>query len=336
MKVADRGQNCCHSRAAITIVELLVVLGVVSLLLSLLAPAVQSAREAAHNAACMNNLRQVGMACESFVISARYYPPYIQYHTQRNISGHCHLLPFLDQENVHSKIDFSEGASALQVPIDSTKNRELINVDIPVFRCPSDPSATGGTNSYRACFGTTTGIHATLKWGQKGTETFWHSMWGILLMAGKPARIVDGMSNTILYSERVVGDFHHERFSPAQDVAYVERQGLRYPDDATQACRQVTTDSHHFSGSGGTWLIGHRSHTAYNHVLPPNSSIPDCVEETLIRELGSGAVSARSYHRGAVNACFADISVRSINGAIDLSVWRSLATYNGREVVGEF
>jgi prepilin-type processing-associated H-X9-DG protein len=69
----------------------------------------------------------------------------------------------------------------------------------------------------------------------------------------------------------------------------------------------------------------------YNHVLPPNSRIPDCMDSTW-DHFSEGAITARSLHAGGVNAVFADGAAKFVADTIDLKVWRALGSINGGEV----
>ena len=76
--------------------------------------------------------------------------------------------------------------------------------------------------------------------------------------------------------------------------------------------------------------------TWYNHVLPPNSDVPDCTLALTLIGNSPGAHAARSYHPGCVHVLFGDGAVRPVSNAIDLSVWRAIGTIDGREIVPHF
>jgi prepilin-type processing-associated H-X9-DG protein len=103
------------------------------------------------------------------------------------------------------------------------------------------------------------------------------------------------------------------------------------PDDALMGCRLPYEAVGRFSPYAGMgWIFFGLSATVYNHVLPPNSSTPDCAAGSL--SVGSSmAFTARSFHPGGVNAVRADGSVRFTSQEISLPVWRALATIDGRE-----
>lgn len=205
-----------------------------------------------------------------------------------------------------------------------------------MLACPSDIHDET-LCSYRACFGTTPGIHADWKPGRGvlvSPET--KALWGVLVGARRPAEVTDGLSNTVLYSERVAGDGETTQYQPFTDVAVVS-QDLLSVNETVNACRSVTQNpQRHFSSAGFTWMLGMYEHAAYNHILPPNSQIPDCVSGMSSRRLGSGAVSARSNHAGFVTVCFADGAVRPVSNTVDIVIWRAISTIHGQEIVNEF
>ena len=120
-------------RKAFTLVELLVVIAIIGLLVGLLLPAVQAAREAARRSSCLNNLKQLGLAVQSFHDVNKGMPPQATYAVGSTFSGysvHARILPYLEQGNLFSQVDFQLGYAA-QPAICKTK--------MPVYRCPSDP-----------------------------------------------------------------------------------------------------------------------------------------------------------------------------------------------------
>ena len=87
---------------------------------------------------------------------------------------------------------------------------------------------------------------------------------------------------------------------------------------------------------GWSWLPDDYSQTGYNHVLTPNSQVPDCFDTWNDHNMGQGAMTARSRHPGGVNVVFADGSTKFVNESIDLYVWRRLGSSDGGEFVDDF
>jgi prepilin-type processing-associated H-X9-DG protein len=148
----------------------------------------------------------------------------------------------------------------------------------------------------------------------------------------------DGTSHTILFSEKILGDGIPTRFTPWSDYFYVRQRDIVTADDAVSACGSLSSaNPAHDSYVGWTWLFGGWNATWYNHILPPNSPVPDCgAGGEGVAGGGPGAYTARSFHSGGVNASFADGSARFISSTIDLSVWRAVSTRAGDDPIGDF
>ncbi len=208
---------------------------------------------------------------------------------------------------------------------------------VPVFICPADVQRAAGQNNYRACYGTSPGIHATWVPGRERRGPLeGEALWGVFLGARSPARVTDGLTYTMLFSERVTGDGNPAHYDPWTDVAVTGGPDHYFPNDAVIGCAALSSVSSHYSSLGWTWLMQGYSQTAYNHILPPNSRVPDCVDEWTSYDLSAGAVTARSNHPGGVNGVLADGSARFFSETIDLAVWRALGTIHGEEVVDGF
>ena len=140
-------------RAAFTLVELLVVIAIIGILVSLLLPAIQSARERARQAQCSNKMLQLSMGLHRYTQSHEHLPagvtdssgpPIFNVEMGKHISWLAYLLPYVDEQNLYNHIDFSASAYA---PI----NEEARSKTVPVFVCPSAGWNEEMMSSYAGC-----------------------------------------------------------------------------------------------------------------------------------------------------------------------------------------
>lgn len=331
--------------SAMTIVEVLVALSVIGLLAALLLPAVQFARESARRTECLNNLRQLGLATQNHAATHNGAFPATSTNGMdpqgqtllASISIQRNLLGFLDLSAIHSKIDFSE------MPINqpgappgflNADLNELLTVRVPVFLCPSDVQRPGATN-YRANMGYGPGNYDP---GPPAPSSFAGNVAGAFVH-GRSTRaneFRDGLSNTVLASEKLIGDGTQQRYTPWTDYFYFWGGDFLSAEDAIQGCGSLTQPNPaHASYAGWTWLLGGWNSTWYNHILPPNSPVPDCsAGGNAMAGGGHGAYAARSFHQGGVNAVLTDGSARFISSQINQLIWRSLSTRAGGESRG--
>ncbi|MDX1970394.1 MAG: DUF1559 domain-containing protein [Planctomycetaceae bacterium] len=329
-------------RKGLTIAELLVALGCCGLLLSLISPAILKARSAAQRLNCQNRLRQVGIALQGHAAAKQSFPRGgVWRSAERQLIAHAphvHLLPYLGMSAEYADIDLNSPANrsgVSQVLTRGTKPR------ISVFLCPSDPSLmTDMRNSYRANIGVT--VFPDLS----NSSTIAHDPplagFGAFFPVHQdlsPADFLDGLSQTVGFSERVAGDGDDARFTPGPDINFHVDVGavnaaLRSPQVESlylDLCANIPSPPlWHDSSAGRYWLFSGFLDTWYNHVLTPNHPIPDCANVTGVS--GAGVIPARSAHPGGVNVLLMDGHVRFINNTVDARVWRALGTRDGYEL----
>ena len=144
-----------NGRRGFTLIEMLVVVAIIGILVFLLLPAVQAAREAARRAQCQNNLMQLGLALRNYYLAHGSLPPGVQDPTSpvqnieqgQHLGWLVHLLPYIEQSPAFEQIDLSLGAY-------DKRNQAVRNLKISTFQCPS--SYEGGTptvawSSYAGC-----------------------------------------------------------------------------------------------------------------------------------------------------------------------------------------
>lgn len=320
-----------RSFSGMTLVEVLVVLAVLSLLLALALPATQQARESARRTQCQNNLRQLAVASHAHE-SARGHFPYTSLNYSATIDGvhrqypaispHRYLLASLDSAAYSNLVldDGSWGWSDRPPNSRVAANRRLMRSSLRIFLCPSDRCPPGG-NNYRANMGPGVGIFRSTGDPGSAMGAFQNGK-GMSL-----SEFRDGLSNTVLFSEKIIGDDNPFTYSALRDRFAVPFH-LASAHDALQNCDTLAASNpeKHDSYSGLTWLFGGWNHTWYNHVATPNTQIPDCNGDGQPVGGGNGLYAARSFHPGGVNVTSADGAVRFIGDESDPHVWIALST----------
>ena len=335
-----------HARSrskAFTLVELLVVIAIIGVLIAMLLPAVQAAREAARRMQCTNNLKQLGLASHNHHDSHGRFPagdpqkvcpdyPGIPARLYR-WSSLAMLTPYLEQSNVYRSLNLEvplyghDGASqngpGYGVHAD---NREPVSRVVGLFYCPSDlgrkiDDAYGPTN-YRACWGS--GMPPWTIYTNTTTDGVFYEG-----SATRFADITDGTSNTALYSESMLG--------PGGSATLTEDNGdlvivsLKSLPMTVETCSVLGTSAD--TSRGARWVDGWPRYSGYDHALTPSSKTPDCAVVSPMRGLW---VAARSRHPGGANVLLCDGSVRFVSAAINADTWHALGSRNGGEVLGEF
>ncbi|MDR3619341.1 MAG: DUF1559 domain-containing protein [Paludisphaera borealis] len=306
-------------RHGFTLIELLVVVAVVGLLVALLLPAVQAAREAARRMQCASNLRQMGLGVHQYLSTHGVFPAG---GNAKGYSVHVQILPYIELTALYNAVnfDFNEG--------DGGTSQTLNRVTIASFLCPSDP--VGSQSPAIASYASTDGDGMLGQWGRtNGVFPTSSAAWyGINLSA---AAVSDGLSNTAMLSEWLAADVQPDR-----------RRSTYRPDPSTTSlpaedaiARCMSLDGYVLGGQGSKgspWYTSGIS-TQYNHLLTPDQ--PTCVGP-----FGPGAfisVTAGSLHSGGVNLALADGGVRFVRETIARPAWRALGTCGGGEIVsGDF
>jgi prepilin-type N-terminal cleavage/methylation domain-containing protein/prepilin-type processing-associated H-X9-DG protein len=305
-----------------TLVELLVVIAIIGILVGLLLPAVQNAREAARRMQCANNLKQLGLAIHNYESSNKRLPAG---RSPTGFSTHAQLLPYMEQANVYNLVDF-------KVAFNHPNNGTALAANIPSFTCPSDPVSQvpigwAGTN-YRSNQGS--GILNALTPSNSSDPNFGYpNPNGPFIPTTYLGfrSITDGLSNTAAFSEHGKGDFSNAIASPSD--TYWPQTNPTTPDEAVRDCMAINPMDLQYqrnSNVGAPWLQGGHTTSNYFHVAPPNT-------RSCMFPPGRISTTAKSYHTGGVQVLRCDGSVSFVSQSIDLAVWRAFGSCNEGEVL---
>ena len=315
-----------------TLIELLVVITVIGILVALLLPAVQAAREAARRAQCTNNLKQIGLALANYQSALRVYPFGVggggpPANVVNRWSAQSQLLPYLEQAAIFNALNFV-GTPWLNLnPVFGPMNQTAITTKIAGFLCPADVDGIDDPlntahNNYRACAGS---LPYNLKNDSpdltgRNNGGFWYQS------AVSPGQVTDGLSMTAFFSERCLGNTAVP--DPVSDY-YLTNETIAECRLAGPANSPRLTDTYEWSGE--RWADGNSLYTRYNHSLPPG--YPSCLLGGSQDYDSQTVVTATSRHPGGVNLMTGDGSVRFVKALINASVWTALGTIAGVEVV---
>jgi prepilin-type N-terminal cleavage/methylation domain-containing protein/prepilin-type processing-associated H-X9-DG protein len=329
-----------------TLVELLVVIAIIGVLVALLLPAVQAAREAARRIQCGNNLKQFGLALHNYHDTYQAFPPrrggtdgYGIVGASDRFDGNydrksafIFLLAFLEQQPLADQVAAGNvvNTNGRLIPPGgpagwyNNANWTPWRAQISVVLCPSDkpllvPSQQA-KHSYAFSIGDSVGaLSGDHRWNVPNSLT--RGMFAGSRQCKRFADITDGTSNTIAMSERVWANYAGTPTGNGRDVRTAAATNV--PDVLTNpgACYAMATGNR-FIGVpvkgrfGDMWADGQAERVGFTTILPPNA--PSCVADNAGgADSQGGVLNAASYHPGGVQALLADGSVRFISETID-------------------
>ena len=324
--------------AGFTLVELLVVIAIIGVLVALLLPAIQAAREAARRAQCTNNTRQIGVAIQNYVAALRTLPSGTGGCDVLNgaglawleTSGFVAILPYLEAGITESRYDYDYRI------YESANNRLVTATHISVYNCPSDDSAgrhfvlnadaKRARSNYALNFGSRTWIPSGLPWYPAvmfctAASDLVETDGPFRLQAARSLKqLSDGTSNTALASEIIAGKVD------------------------SGDCAAGSPCDHR-----GTWAWGYMGMALYTHRNTPNTINGDALATThcvntppllpceatasLSARYENHHAAARSMHPGGVNLLFADGHVTFVANEVDLTAWQAVSTMAGEETL---
>jgi prepilin-type N-terminal cleavage/methylation domain-containing protein/prepilin-type processing-associated H-X9-DG protein len=348
-----------RKRRGFTLIELLVVIAIIAVLIALLLPAVQAAREAARRSQCTNNLKQLGLAVHNYISSNDCLPLGIVYPSPVDNwgwgpSGFLSLLQFMEQTNLWNAYNVGpvqcNGSGCGLYNMNTT----VFNTQVASWLCPSDPKVRQVTISNYV--GNVGGPYQTT--GYSGTFIPSAPSWpessppGSQPTTVKIASIIDGTSNTALFSEVVSGNGNASAVNPLDNnpnnwkrVHFYQPSGspgavatAAAAQQMINACKSgITASTQVGGGVRGDWFYAYPAYvnySNYNHLAPPNTRA--CASMAAVDTWGLdpwGTSPPTSFHPGGVNMAMSDGSVRFVKDTVNNSAWWGIGTRNGNEVV---
>jgi prepilin-type N-terminal cleavage/methylation domain-containing protein len=333
-------------RRGVTLIELLAVVAIIGILVALLLPAVQAAREAARRNSCQNNLRQIALAVHNYQTAHRVFPPSALFQAGTAIatnnqswSIHGRILPFIEEENAFVRVN-------LDVAWDAQLNSGVPTARIATYLCPSEANdlvrvdANGNPLIYPHTYGFNFGT--------------W-KVWDPLSNTGgdgsfyvnsrlRPGRFTDGLSRTLCVAEvKAFTSYFRNTSDPGPAVPDSPAVVVGFAGGSQFKLGPQTNDN-----TGHTeWCDGRVHHSGFTTVFTPNTFVPyvhtdgrtydvdfnSRQEGTSATQSTYAAVTARSYHANGVNVAVMDGSVHFVRQEVSQAVWRAGGTRAGGEAV---
>ncbi len=329
-----------------TLIELLVVIAIIGVLIALLLPAVQAAREAARRMSCTNNLKQIGLALHNYETTVGVFPPSMVLAGAGNIpywnggwSSQGRILPYMEQNALFNSANFG-------INKEEPQNSTVIRQTVAAFLCPSEINRQPSVHDY--------GVSGVTSYGACGGDWFvWSGFQGPENRSAfgpnrsrRTADFTDGLSQTILFAEV-------KTYLPAYICDGVGLSQIQNPANVPPpTANPQTVAPEYFSGacryyalSHTEWSDGAVHSSGMTTAWPPNKVIRGTPNRNMDIDLNGineekggptfAAMTARSYHPGGLNVLLGDGSVTFIKDSISGTTWRALGTVAGGEVVSQ-
>ena len=327
-------------QTAFTLVELLVVIAIIGVLVALLLPAVQSAREAARRNSCVNNLKQLALALTNRESIAGNYPASFEIISGTTLTTNngswsiqAQLLPFLEEGATFATINFD-------LPWDDPESiaNGVPTRRVPMYLCPSEINDTvrtknGDPKVYPHNYGGNFG-----QWLVYDPTDSSNTGDGVFFVNSKlrAAQVQDGLSNTLAFAEvKTFTPYIRNTSDPGPDIPDEPNQ---LPTIGDEKYGVDTNDN-----TGHTeWPDGRVHHSGFTTVFTPNTLVPfkgfdidvnTQKEGNSATQASYAAITARSFHPAGVNVALLDGSVHFVADSIERPVWRALSTRDGGELV---
>ncbi len=336
-----------------TLVELLVVIAIIGILVALLLPAVQAAREAARRMQCTNNLKQIALAQHNYHDTYKSFATASSWQRgpdgrQQSWSEKVMLLPFLEQQTSYDATDWD------LAPFDAWHGNQNIlaqSAKLAMFNCPSNPTEQqGGRANFTYAVNTGTSHHGPHRRAGTSNTNVGRGNGMVAFMrydnrGGTPdtndgmvrfASVTDGTANTAFYSEFVIGDISkRDRTKKANHRYQVINHWVN--GNSTESRRDdclaqgENYDNGRWAQRGHGWAFSFMgTGNGYNHTMMPNE-VSCHIFNGGDDWYGRNMMAAGSEHPGSANVAMADGSVKTVAETVSADVWWAVGTRNGGE-----
>jgi prepilin-type N-terminal cleavage/methylation domain-containing protein/prepilin-type processing-associated H-X9-DG protein len=342
-------------RRGFTLIELLAVVAIIAMLLSLLLPAVQAARESGRRLQCANNLKHFGLAVHNYIATHDVVPPAgswtaspsppldFDYPGGGNIIGTTNqsmkvrLLPFLSLQPLYDAYNFSAGDYQLA---SFAANDTVSFTSQAQFLCPSDPNqncgltSPGGLNVGMTNYPNNLGIEPATTGGRLNGPSWY--MGGDPYLGGRVtlASVTDGTSNTVLFSEWIKGAGTGASVLPGKAEVFLLPSGTMTGNSLADAanCQRGAVLNWNYKGQYWTCQDSGRGGGYWHVTFPNRRSCDETFSNYGFFNVGS-LIGPSSAHPGGVNMLFLDGSVKVIKDGIAAPAYYGIATIAGGEVI---
>lgn len=348
------------SKRGFTLVELLVVIAIIGILVALLLPAIQAAREAARRSQCVNKVKQLGLAVLNYE-SARKLLPYANTPnvTPAMRTGACagttgtavvsngfrhhsifsFILPYMEEQAVYDQIDFNyDWSDTVTNTKKGIKNFTAFQKDIDTFICPSTENRP---NTYTTDYNVITRIDQPQYCSQidaslaAGAKRPVDKLFGLLTDTQNSIRKAsDGMSKTIMFVESAGRPNHYVRGKTLKGIMYEEFSDLKQPGvgggltDYQWGDGGVQAD-----GTDGLFLVWNRTEVMPSYGIRPSDITTTCPMGTAVMNCDNYK-GVYSFHSGGCNVAFGDGSVQFIKEDVTPDIFVSFITRAAGDQVG--
>ncbi len=328
-----------RSRTAFTLVELLVVIAIIGVLVALLLPAVQQAREAARRMQCTNHLKQLALAMHNYESTFKLFP----YGWQREVAGNTHrrdcwyqrMLPFMEQSALSEEYEADVSAYVHHL------TNHIATTPVSILSCPTDPDSpgkggNGGNVAFQGNYAVSAG--AGLTWAFEDDESATNA-------AGQRIIVV---TNGTIVSNDPGGLFYIDSATTFRDCLDGTSNTLLAGESIVRPNGTAA-----WGNVGGYWGGAPHGSFGFSVAETPNTTVPDrnysckktetpgAPNEAPCENGNADGLAgrwnfARSYHPGGVNAVFADGSVQFFPNTIDRQIWLRLGLRRDGQAIGTY